>query len=99
MRILFGLVFLLQSFTVFATDVVLYYSPRCPYSQKVLSYIESNDIKIDLKDVSHDKDARDELKKYGGHLIVPCLLVDHKPIYNANDIIDWLSKHRLGYSD
>ena len=99
MRILFGLTLLLQSLTLFATDVVLYYSPRCPYSQKVLSYIKSNDIKIELKDVSHDKTARDELEKYGGHLVVPCLLVDHRPIYNANDIIDWLSKHDLGYSE
>lgn len=98
MRILFGLVVLLQSLWVFATDVALYYSPRCPYSQKVLSYVKSNNIQIPLKDVTRDREARDELQKYGGHLVVPCLLVDHKSIYNANEIIDWLSKHPLDYS-
>src|SRR4051812_4663780 len=74
-------------------SVVLYYSPRCPYSKKVLSYLDSQDIDIPCKNVTIDATARDELKKYGGHLVVPCLIVDQQPIYNANDIIAWLQKH------
>lgn len=76
-------------------SVTLYYSPRCPYSQKVLAYMKEHAIEILLKDVTKDPVAREELKKYGGHLIVPCLLVDHTPIYNANDIIEWLANHPI----
>ncbi len=89
--------FLLSLMLFFQTasppQITLYYSPRCPYSQKVLSYMKEHDIHIPLKDVTKDPLAREELKKYGGHLIVPCLLVDHTPIYNANDIIEWLANH------
>lgn len=99
MRIVFTLMVLIQSAlwsteTTFS-DAALYYSPRCPYSQKVLNYIRTNKMQIPLKDVTRDAEARDELKKYGGHLVVPCLIVDHQPIYNANDIIAWLGEHKL----
>jgi glutaredoxin 3 len=102
MRILLALTLLFQGF-IYSNDasfkeVALYYSPRCPYSQKVLSYIRKNDLEVTLKDITVDAKAKDELIKYGGHKIVPCLLVDHVPIYNANDIIDWLSKHQVSLS-
>jgi len=81
-------------------QITLYYSPQCPYSQKVLSYLKKSGIQIPMKNVKIDSTARDELQQIGGHLIVPCLVVDGQPIYNADDIIDWLSDHQedLSYS-
>ncbi len=75
-------------------QVTLYYSPQCPYSQKVLSYLKDSGMKIPMKNVRLDRTARQELEQQGGHLIVPCLIVNGNPIYNANDIIDWLKTHQ-----
>ena len=47
-----------------------------------------------MKNVRLDRTARQELEQQGGHLIVPCLIVNGNPIYNANDIIDWLKTHQ-----
>lgn len=75
-------------------DVVLYYSPRCPHSQEVISYIKANHLQVSMKDALHDTEAKRELELYGGHLIVPCLMVDKSPIYEAPCIIEWLSEHK-----
>jgi len=74
--------------------ITLYYSPQCPYCQKVLSYMRQSGIQIPMKNVKADKAARDELVQRGGYLVVPCLIVDGRPIYDANDIIAWLSAHQ-----
>jgi len=75
-------------------DITLYYSPQCPYSKKVLSYLKQSGIKIPMKNVRGDSAARDELQQRGGHLVVPCLIVNGEAIYDSNDIIDWLSAHQ-----
>ena len=75
-------------------QITLYYSPSCPYCTKVLSYLKKTGIQIPMKNVKNDSEAREELLKVGGHAYVPCLVVDGEAIYNANDIIDWLSAHQ-----
>lgn len=75
-------------------QVTLYYSPQCPYCQKVLSYLKQSGIQIPMKNVKVDQTARDELVQQGGYLVVPCLIVNGRPIYDANDIIAWLSAHQ-----
>jgi glutaredoxin len=75
-------------------QITLYYSPSCAYSQKVLSYLKKTGLTIPMKNVKGDSAAQDELQEIGGHRIVPCLVVDGEAIYNANDIIDWLSAHQ-----
>jgi len=48
-----------------------------------------------MKNVKIDNPARKELEEIGGDLIVPCLIVNgEEAIYNASDIIDWLSAHQ-----
>ncbi len=73
--------------------IALYYSPKCPHSQRVLAYIRSNNLSIPLKDVTHDKEAKEVLGTVGGYLIVPCLIVDGKAIYEDASIIQWLSEN------
>lgn len=75
-------------------NVTLYYSPRCPFSKKVLSYLQQQSLAIPMKNVLGDQEAKDELVKYGGYLIVPCLVVNGNAIYDAPKIIDWLSKNQ-----
>ena len=74
-------------------SIALYYSPKCPHSQRVLAYMRSQNISIPLKDVTQDTQAKEELRVTGGHLIVPCLIVDGRPIYQDADIIQWLSQN------
>lgn len=74
-------------------DITLYYSPRCPHSQKVLAYLNQSGIKISLKNVLQDANAKKELQECGGYMIVPCLVVNGRAIYDASDIIQWLSVH------
>lgn len=75
-------------------QITLYYSPQCPHCQKVLSYMRQAGIKVPMKNVKADRKAKDELKEIGGYLVVPCLIVNGMAIYDANDIIDWLSAHQ-----
>jgi len=75
-------------------DVMLYYSPRCPYSKKVLSYLKQTGITIPMKNVNGDAAAKEELLKNGGYMIVPCLFVDGTPIYDSSKIIEWLSENQ-----
>lgn len=74
-------------------SIALYYSPRCPHSQKVLSYLNTTNLLIPLKDVTKNTNAKEELRQTGGHLIVPCLIVNEAPIYNDHQIIEWIGDH------
>ncbi len=74
--------------------IALYYSPKCPHSIKVLSYLQKEHLSIPLKNVIEDTQAKSDLKKIGGFSIVPCLIVDQTPIYEDDRIIQWLSEHQ-----
>ena len=97
------LIYLFLVLPAFATDraevpppdsgVILYYSPHCPYSKKVLNYLKTSHQQIALKDVTQNKLAVRQLEVYGGYKKVPCLFIDQKPLYGADDIIDWLYKN------
>jgi len=74
-------------------NLTLYYSPSCGYCLKVLRFIQDNNIKVTLKNI-REKDAyQQELIKTGGKSQVPCLFIDDKPLYESDDIIDWLSEN------
>jgi glutaredoxin len=92
MRIFLLSLFLLASDT--PPKLMLYYSGHCVYSKKVLNYLDQTQRKIPMKNVDISLEAKEELKKWGGTMIVPCLIVDGKPIYDANTIIEWLREHR-----
>jgi glutaredoxin 3 len=70
-------------------DLVLYYSPWCPYCQKVIRFMESNDIQIEMRPTS-DSDAKETLMQVGGKNQVPCLFIEGKPLYESDDIIEYL---------
>lgn len=74
--------------------LVLYYSSYCSYSQKVLHYLEQIHKTVPMKNVIDNVGAKEELRKYGGIMKVPCLLIDGKPLYESDRIIQWLSQHQ-----
>ncbi len=72
----------------------LLYSESCPYSKKVLNYLKQIHRKIPCTEVKNNPQAKEYLKTHGGIMQVPCLFVDGKPIYGADEIIDWLELHK-----
>jgi glutaredoxin len=74
--------------------VVLYYKPSCPYSKKVLDHIEKEGLEVSLKNIETDSKAKEELLHLGGKVQVPCLFIDGKPLYESNDIIDWMKEKK-----
>jgi len=71
--------------------VVLYYMPTCPYSKKVLAFIEKQEFEVPLKNIEGDPKSTEELLHLGGKAQTPCLFIDGKPLYESQDIIDWLN--------
>lgn len=74
-------------------QLTLYHMPSCPYCLKVRRYMEAHDIEIPLRDITADPAARDQLKRVGGKVQVPCLFIDGTPLYESDDIIAYLSTH------
>ena len=75
-------------------EIVLYYKPACPYSQRVLKYLKLINKTVTLKDLESNPEAKSELIHIGGKPQVPCLVVDGKALYESEDIVTWLSQHQ-----
>jgi glutathione S-transferase len=74
------------------TTLALYYSPTCPYSLKVLRFMERNGIVIDLKSTMDSQNLK-TLLEVGRMNQVPCLFIDGKALYESDDIINYLADH------
>lgn len=73
----------------------LYYKETCPFSQRVLRFLEKEPIDgIEMKDISKDAEAEKTLVEVGGKKQVPCLFVDGKPMYESMDIIKFLQENK-----
>ncbi|MBR3328294.1 MAG: glutaredoxin [Atopobiaceae bacterium] len=77
-----------------AKTLDLYYYDSCPYCQKVLRAMRRLDIedKINLKNILRSQEAADTLVRVGGKRQVPCLFIDGKPMYESDDIVEWLTR-------
>lgn len=74
-------------------DLILFYKPSCPYCTKVLKAINTTAKGIELKNIQSDQRAIQDLIRIGGKRQVPCLLIDGKPLYESQAIIEWLSRN------
>ncbi|MDR1014920.1 MAG: glutathione S-transferase N-terminal domain-containing protein [Coriobacteriales bacterium] len=70
----------------------LYYSPTCPFSLKVLRFMEKSGIVLDLKSTTEPENLK-VLLEVGKKNQVPCLFVDGKPLYESDDIISYLTQN------
>jgi glutaredoxin len=75
------------------SDLILYYFESCPYCQKVFNYLKGKNIDLKLKNIHEDQEAASELVEVGGKNQVPCLFIDGDPLYESDDIINWLKSN------
>ena len=68
----------------------LYYSPFCSYCRKVSDFISDKGIDLEFKNIGESEENKNTLEKIGGKVQVPCLFIDGKPMYESDDIINWL---------
>ena len=71
-------------------NLILYYSPTCPYCVKVLRFLEDNGIELELRDRGFESN-RSDLVAIGGKAQVPCLIINGSPMYESDDIIDYFT--------
>ena len=69
----------------------LYKMDTCPFCRKVFRAIEElGRTDIEIHDINRSMEDRERLVRDGGKLQVPCLFIDGKPMYESDDIIEWL---------
>ena len=69
----------------------LYILETCPYCQKVMKYLDENNIKYNKKNIANENNLN-ELINLGGKEQVPFLSDrdNKKLIYESNDIIEYI---------
>lgn len=70
-------------------DHQLYYKKSCPYCVKVLRFMDSGKITLDLRDTTQPG-VQDDLIRIGGKKQVPCLVHNGRALYESDDIIAYL---------
>lgn len=71
----------------------LYYMPTCPFCRKVITWMQEHNIDdVVMHDITSEPGAAEKLVEVGGKKQVPCLFIDGKPMYESDDIIEFLSK-------
>ena len=79
--------------------LLLIYSPRCPYCQKVLAFLKKQNKAIPLCNVLEQRECVTKLYDLGKKGIVPCLLIDEVPLFDAEAIIDWLQENKKSFEE
>ncbi len=75
-------------------ELKLYVFETCPYCRKVFREIEEEGrTDIEYHDIRKNEEDRLELIKVGGKQQVPCLFIDGNPMYESEDIVQWLKDH------
>lgn len=77
-------------------DLALYYRTTCPFCRFVMSFMKSNNIVLDMRNITTEQTHLDALVQQGGKRQVPCLRIrnEHgdKWLYESADITDYLEK-------
>ena len=75
-------------------ELKLYIFETCPYCRKVINeIISSGRTDIEYRNIHKSEEDRQELIRVGGKQQVPCLFIDGKPMYESDDIVEWLREH------
>ena len=76
-------------------ELKLYMFETCPYCRKVMREIEdAGRTDVEYHDIHKSEEDRLELVRVGGKKQVPCLFIDGVPMYESDDIVEWLRSHR-----
>ena len=76
------------------SDYKLFVGTICPYCQKVESFMEENNIEIEVVNIENDREAMRELIEKGGKRQIPCLYHDGEYLYESDDIIEFLKENK-----
>jgi glutathione S-transferase len=75
---------------------VLYQYESCPFCRRVLQFLAETRIRVEMRDILRDPEARRELVEGGGRATVPCLRIERDGevhwLYESRDIIDYLRR-------
>lgn len=72
----------------------LYKKDVCPYCQKVMKFMKENHVEgVVMKDIIEDPKNQEDLVKRGGMDQVPCLFIDGDPLYESDDIIQYMKEN------
>ncbi len=74
----------------------LFYFDSCPFCQNVLQVVEDLNITVELLDISKDQAHLSRLLDDTGKRVVPCLYVNDSPMFESQEIIDWLNENKTG---
>ena len=58
--------------------------------------MQEHDIVIPMKNILDQPQFRQELLELGGTTQVPCLVINGKPLYESDDIIQWFKNNLQG---
>lgn len=74
----------------------LYIMKACPFCKKVMRFMEKNNVEgVEIVDIDSDPRHKEDLVKIGGVNQVPMLLIDDNPMYESEDIIQWMRVNKL----
>ena len=77
-------------------NLELYYYDQCPFCQVVLRKIKGLELtdKITYKNVLENPQFRQYHINKTQRTTVPCLYIDDKPMFESDDICDWLENNK-----
>ncbi len=71
----------------------LFYYDSCYFCRLVLSVIEELNLKVEMKNILEDRSNLQRLMNDTGRRTVPCLYIDNVPMFESEDIMDWLEQN------
>ncbi len=72
----------------------LFTTTYCPFCERVKKFMEENSITgVEVINIDKDPAMKDYLLEKGGKKQVPCLFVGEEPMYESQDILDYLEKN------
>lgn len=72
----------------------LYKKDVCPFCQKVMAFMKKNHVEgVEMKDIIEDPKNKEDLIARGGKNQVPCLFIDGEPLYESDDIIQYMKEN------
>ena len=73
--------------------LALYYYDSCPFCQIVIRAIKDIGIRVEFRNIHEEDEHLFKLRNDTGRQTVPCLYIDGEPMFESQDIVNWLQKN------
>ena len=77
-----------------STKLNLFYYDECFFCQKVLREIKKLNIKVSFNNIYEDQNNLHMLLEKTGRKTTPCLFINGEPMFESDDIIEWLRENQ-----